>query len=303
MDQLPDFSTENAPVFLIVIILGLVLIEWGILVITKKSRKNAEGWINIASAVLTFTPIFALQQLFLIAFMFWLYNYRLFDLGTAWYVWMAAFVVYDLGFWLIHFISHRIRLFWCMHSPHHSAKEMKLSVAFRGSFLEFLLIPHNIIWMPLLGFNPVMVILIDAIGKIYGVIEHVNESWIPTKRWKWFEYLFVSPSLHRVHHSVNHLYLDRNYGETLSIWDRLFGTIQPLDEGEIPEYGIMKQIDTESLIAVQIDELRSLWNDMKSADKVSDKIKYALYPPGWNHIDGGVLAEHLRSSALNKLSE
>jgi sterol desaturase/sphingolipid hydroxylase (fatty acid hydroxylase superfamily) len=301
MDKLPDFSAENAPIFLTVIILGLVLIEWGILVLTKQSKKNLEGWINIASAALAFAPIFALQQLFFLALMFWLYNYRLLNLGTEWYVWVAAYVLYDFGFWFIHFISHRVRFFWCIHSIHHSAKEMKLSVAFRGSFFDFILIPHNIIWMPLLGFNPVMVILIDAIGKMYGVIEHINENWVPTKRWKWFEYLFVSPSLHRVHHSVNHLYLDRNYGETLSIWDRVFGTMQPLDEGEVPEYGIMKEIDTDNLVTVQTDEFHSLWNDMKSADRLTDKIKYALYPPGWNHVDGGILADELRKTASLKL--
>ena len=96
MDKLPDFSAENAPIFLTVIILGLVLIEWGILVFTKQAKRNSEGWINIASAALTFTPIFALQQLFFLALMFWLYNYRLFNLGNEWYewyVWIIGWVV------------------------------------------------------------------------------------------------------------------------------------------------------------------------------------------------------------------
>ena len=65
----------------------------------------------------------------------------------------------------------------------------------------------------------------------------------------------------------------------------------------------MKEINTDSLITVQTDELRSLWNDMKSADRLTDKIKYALYPPGWNHIDGGILAEQLRSVAIKNLPE
>ena len=137
MDKLPDFSAENAPIFLTVIILGLVLIEWGILVFTNQAKKDSEGWINIASAALTFAPIFVLQQLFFLALMFWLYNYRLFNLGNEWHVWLIGWVVYDFGFWLIHFISHRIRFFWCLHSIHHSAKEMKLSVAFRGSLFRF----------------------------------------------------------------------------------------------------------------------------------------------------------------------
>ncbi len=302
MRWIPEFSAENAPIFLILVILGLVLLEWGILVVTARTKNNTEGWINIASAALAFAPIFALQQLFFLAFMFWLYRFRVFELGNEWYVWLIGWVVYDFGFWLIHFMSHRVRLLWCLHSIHHSAKEMKLSVAFRGSFFDFILVPHNIIWMPLIGFNPVMVIFIDAFGKMYGVLEHINENWVPTKRWTWLEYLFITPSLHRVHHSTNHLYLDRNYGEAFSVWDRIFGTFQPLDDREKPVYGIMKEIDTEDLIVVQSDEFRSLWNDMKSADKLSDKIRYGLYPPGWNHIDGGTLAEQLRDAASENLN-
>jgi sterol desaturase/sphingolipid hydroxylase (fatty acid hydroxylase superfamily) len=180
---------------------------------------------------------------------------------------------------------------------HHQPKEMKLSVGFRGSFLDFLMTPHNIIWMPLLGFNPVMVLVVDAFAKMYGVLVHINESWIPTKRWKWFERLFVSPSLHRAHHSTNHLYLDRNYGEALVIWDRLFGTIQPYRESEKLEYGVMKDVDSEDLKDAQLNELRSLWQDMKSAPTISTKLKYAFYPPGWNHFDGGMLADDFRKAA------
>lgn len=298
-----DLTIESAPIILTVIILGLVLFEWGILILTKRAEANPEGWINIASAALTFAPIFTLQKVLFVAFMFWLFQFRIIDLDNAWYTFAIGWVVYDFGFWLIHLASHRVRVLWCLHSIHHSAKEMKLSVAFRGSFFDFILVPHNIIWMPLLGFHPVMVIMIDAIGKIYGVLDHINESWVPTKQWKWYEYLFISPSLHRVHHSVNHLYLDRNYGETLSIWDRLFGTLQPLSENEVPQYGIMKEIDTDSLLTVQSDEFRSLWHDMASAQKWSDKVKYALYPPGWNHVDGGLLADDLRNAASRRMKD
>jgi len=65
----------------------------------------------------------------------------------------------------------------------------------------------------------------------------------------------------------------------------------------------MKEIDTEKLLVVQIDEFRSLWNDMKSAEKFTDKLRYALYPPGWNHIDGGVLADELREAATTELGK
>ncbi|MFM1875598.1 MAG: hypothetical protein RL266_1335 [Bacteroidota bacterium] len=295
-----DFIAKNTPIFLTVLILGMIFLEWGVLLVTKKASKNKEATVSIISAGLAFFPIFILQKIFLVGLMFWLYELRFFSLNSAWYVWLAAWVVYDFGFWLIHFLCHRVRLFWCIHAVHHQPKEMKLSVGFRGSFLDFLVTPHNIIWMPLLGFHPLMILIVDAGAKIYGVMVHINEFWVPTKHWKWFEWLFVSPSLHRAHHSTNHLYLDRNYGEALVVWDKMFGTIQPYLESDKLEYGIMKEVDSEDLKDSQLSELRSLLQDLNSTNSFSDKMKYIFMPPGWNHIDGGKLAEDFRNAAKLK---
>ena len=291
---------ENTSVFLTVVILGLILLEWAVLLIAKQSKRNKEGVVNIASAGLAFLPIFILQKVLFVGLMFWLYEYRMFVLGTDWYVWLLGWIAYDFMFWFIHFISHRVRLFWCLHSVHHQPKEMKLSVGFRGSLFDFILTPHNVIWLPLIGFNPLMVLLIDSVGKIYGVLVHIHERWAPELRWKWIEKLLITPTLHRIHHSTNHIYLDRNYGEAFSFWDRIFGTFQPEIDNERIEYGVMKDTDSENLFDSQTDEFLSLWNDLKSATKYSDKLKYLFYPPGWNHTDGGMLAEDFRQLAWKK---
>lgn len=292
-----DLIANNTPMFLTILILGMIFLEWGALIATKKVSRNKEAGVSIISAGLAFFPIFLLQKIFLVGLMFWLYQFKIFSLGSEWYVWLVAWVVYDIGFWLIHFLSHRVRIFWCIHSVHHQPKEMKLSVGFRGSFLDFLLTPHNILWMPLFGFHPLMVLIVDAGAKIYGVLVHINEAWVATRRWKWMEWLLVSPSLHRAHHSTNHIYLDRNYGEAFVIWDRIFGTIQPYIESDKLEYGIMKDVDSENLTDAQLNELQSLWRDVRSADSLMNKLRYIFLPPGWNHIDGGTLAEDFRNAA------
>ncbi|WP_024740268.1 sterol desaturase family protein [Tenacibaculum maritimum] len=283
------------------IFLFSVVLEWVILVINNKINSNKSGFVNLLSYFVELLPYFILD-VFFFGIMLWLYNYRLFDLGTSWYVWVLCYVLYDLLFYIIHYLGHRVRFFWCIHGVHHTAEEMKMTVAVRGSFLGFLLTPHNTIWLPLLGFDPFMVLIIDGIAKIYGLFEHINEHFISSKN-SWIENIFVTPSVHRVHHSKNHVYLDRNYGETFSIWDHLFGTFQTEIKEEKPLYGMMDdKIDGKNLWQIQTVLWKELWYDIKTAPTFKDKINYLIKPPGWNHIDGGKLAEEFRNEAKQKIT-
>ena len=294
---LESISQYTVPTITI-IALTLVFVEWLLLIFQHKVERNKEALVSLYSAGLAFFPIFILTKLLFIGFMFWLYQYRPFDIGFQWYYWVIAWVIYDFLFWLIHLLGHKVRIIWCMHNVHHQPKEMKLSVAFRGSLFDFVIVPHNILWLPLLGFHPFLVLIVDSIGKFYGIIVHVNEKWFPNKKRTWLENILISPSAHRVHHATNHVYLDRNYGETLSIWDRFFGTYQNEIVSEPPDYGLIKHVDSEDLFDAQANEFLSLWKDIKSAERLSDKLKYLFMPPGWNHIDGGTLATQLRGNAL-----
>ncbi|MDB0600571.1 sterol desaturase family protein [Tenacibaculum maritimum] len=174
------------------IFLFSVVLEWVILVINNKINSNKSGFVNLLSYFVELLPYFILD-VFFFGIMLWLYNYRLFDLGTSWYVWVLCYVLYDLLFYIIHYLGHRVRFFWCIHGVHHTAEEMKMTVAVRGSFFGFLLTPHNTIWLPLLGFDPFMVLVVDGIAKIYGLFEHINEHFISSKN-SWIENVFVTPS-------------------------------------------------------------------------------------------------------------
>ncbi len=297
MEKSVAFLAEHTTVGITVLALVLVFGEWIILAAGKKIERHREGWVSLLSAALAFLPIFALSKLVLVGVMFWLYQYRLFDPGLAWYAWVFAWIVYEFLFWFLHWIGHNIRIFWCFHNVHHSAKEMKLSVAFRGSVFDVLYMPHNILWLPLLGFHPFMLLIVDALGKLYGILVHVHESSVREGRSRWLEWFLISPSIHRVHHSSNHLYLDRNFGQTLSIWDRLFGTYQEELATEKPVYGVLKDIDSENLLDTQLAELKSLWNDIQSTDRMVDKVRYVFMPPGWNPQSEGTTAEDLRKAA------
>ncbi|WPQ61031.1 sterol desaturase family protein [Chitinophaga sancti] len=281
------------------VVLGLVVIEWLLLVISKKMESNREGWVNVLSYVLDSIPYFFLGKVVIFGTMMWLYQYRITTLGDAWYIWILTYLVYDFMFWLVHLLGHQVRFFWCIHGVHHTAEEMKLTVAVRGSFLGFLHIPLTIIWLPILGFDPFMIFICESIARLYGLYEHVNDHFDRyVGKQRFLEFLFITPSVHRVHHAKNYIYLDRNYGETFSIWDKLFRTFQTELDDIKPVYGILSEkINPKSLWQVQLLLWRDLWMDIRSAPRLIDKIRYVLKPPGWNHIDGGKMAATYRDEA------
>lgn len=299
MDETIQIVLAKCQSALGIIIITLVVIEWIVLFFTKKIESNKEGVVNILSYVLQSIPYILFGKIVILGIMLWVYDHRLFTLGYEWYIWILAYVLYDFMFYALHFIGHKVRFFWCIHGVHHTAEEMKMTVAVRGSFLIFIHMPHTILWLPILGFDPFMIFIIELIANLYGLYEHVSEKLIG--RQAWLEGIFITPSLHRVHHAKNHKYLDTNYGETFSIWDRIFGTMQAELQDEKPVYGLMGDtINGESLWQIQMMLWRELWDDMKAAPKLTDKIKYVVMPPGWNHIDGGKKAGEYRSEAWAK---
>ncbi len=296
MQQLLSYYAEVMPLIMSVVALVVVVLEWIALTLLQKVRSHKEGWVNIFSAALTYFPIFFLNMLFTISLMFWMYQYRLFNLGFDWYVWILAYIGYDFMSYIVHWLSHKVRFLWCIHSVHHSPKEMKTSVAFRGSFAEFLLAPHLIIWLPLLGFHPLLIIIVEGVGQLYGVPLHFSEHIWAGSKWHWLRKFFITPSIHRLHHAKNAIYIDTNYGLTLNLWDRLFCTYQHQVAAEKPVYGITKEINSENLLISQTDEFIALWRDIKNAPGWWNKAKYCFMPPGWNHVDGGETAKQLRKS-------
>jgi sterol desaturase/sphingolipid hydroxylase (fatty acid hydroxylase superfamily) len=274
----------------------VVAIEWIVLSYTKKIASHKEGITNLLSAALTYYPLFFLNTFFTVSLMYLFYNNRLFDLGFSWYIWVLAYITFDFMSFLIHFLSHKVRLFWCIHSVHHSAKEMKTTVTFRTSFAKFLLAPHVTLWLPLLGFHPLMFVIVASFEQLYALRLHFNEKLLLKSKINlpWIKNIFITPLTHRLYHATDDIYLDTNYGITFSIWDRVFKTYQDEVVGKKIVFGLTKEIDSENLLISQTDEFKNLWQDIKKAPRLLDKLKYMVYSPGWNHLDGGITAKGIR---------
>lgn len=207
------------------------------------------------------------------------YARRLMTLGASPWAWLAAFVLYDLSFWVGHLAGHRVRLLWCFHSVHHTTPEMSLTAAIRGSAWDFAYLPWFFAWIPLLGVHPAMLLVVESAARTWGVLTHVSPRLVG--RLGPLEGLVVTPSAHRVHHGTAPAYLDRNYGEVLALWDRVFGTY--IAEGEAPRYGLIDPLPDDRLGTVQLSPWRALARDLRRAPGWREGLRYLFDAPGWSH--------------------
>ena len=210
----------------------------------------------------------------------YLYQFHIFNIGWHWWAWILILFADDFTFYWHHRLSHEIRVLWAAHVNHHSSQTMNLATALRQSWGEQFYKYIWWMWMPLFGFEPLMMLMMMSISLIYQYWVHTE---LIKKMPKWFEFLFNTPSHHRVHHASNVRYLDQNHAGILIIWDRLFGTFAEEKDEEKPVYGITKNINTYNLFKIASHEFIDLGKDIKRAPAFKDKLKYIFYPPGWSH--------------------
>jgi sterol desaturase/sphingolipid hydroxylase (fatty acid hydroxylase superfamily) len=219
-----------------------------------------------------------------------IYQFRIFELENIWWMWALLFFADDFSFYWHHRMSHQVRFLWAAHVQHHSSTKMNFSVALRQSWMEPFYKYLFYLWIPLLGFNPLYIFIMQAFSLIYQFFQHTElvRSLGP------IGWVFNTPSHHRVHHAVQHKYLDRNHAGILIIWDRLFGTFVKEDLKDLPVYGITENIKSYNPAIIATHEYVNLWRDLKRANKLSDKLKYLFYPPGWSHDGENRTSNYLR---------
>lgn len=208
-----------------------------------------------------------------------LYHYRILDLELNWVTGFLTFLGVDFCFYWMHRCSHRIRWFWAAHVVHHSSERMNFSTAMRQNATNI----FNGMWvfylpLALIGFNPVWIGIAYALSLVYQFFIHTTLiGKLPPR----VEMVFNTPSHHRVHHGRNPGYIDRNYGGTLIIWDRLFGTFVAEDEQAPPEYGITRPVASNNLLVLWTHEYADLFRDMARPGRLSARLKHLWKPPEW----------------------
>lgn len=224
----------------------------------------------------------------------WVWQFRFFDLGLHWWVFVTAFIFDDLRYYWYHRIAHRVRWVWAEHVNHHSSQHYNLTTALRQSWtgqmtgMFVLQVP-----LVLLGFHPAVIAFVYGFNLIYQFWIHTEAiSKLPRP----IEYIFNTPSHHRVHHATNPRYLDANYAGTLIIWDRMFGTfVEELPE-DMPRYGIVKNVGTFNPVRVAFHEWFGMFKDVFSPGlSLRQRLLYMIAPPGWSHDGSRKTSEDLKA--------
>jgi len=226
-------------------------------------------------------------------------QFALFTVEKNWYGWLYAYLMWELSYWLWHYAAHRVRLFWCLHSPHHAPAEMNLTVAWVHFFAEgYYTAAIQVPILMIMGVRPEMVAIILVIDGTWGTFIHAGEDAFKNGKLGFLEKIFITPSHHRVHHAKNPLYMDTNFCVLLPFWDWLFGTLQnEKDEVKI-EYGITREMDVTNFIDFYFGECICLYNDLKSTKGFRNKLALAFMPPGWTPESGEKTAIVVRQKFL-----
>ena len=226
-------------------------------------------------------------------------KYAPFKTTFTWYWLIYGYIIWEFSHFIYHFLAHKVRILWCLHSTHHAPQTMNLSVTYTHFFLEapYADVIRTSICI-LAGVNPALLFFIMFIDGTWGAFIHVGENIMKDGRMGFLNKIILTPSHHRVHHARNPMYMDTNFCNLLNIWDKAFGTFKN-EHKEMPvEYGITRQMNANSFIDVNFGEFGALWKDIRQAPGFKNKLLYLIMPPGWSHTGDHKTAKVVRQQYL-----
>lgn len=194
----------------------------------------------------------------------------------AWWTWVAATVLFDLGFYWGHRLSHVVNLAWAAHVVHHSSEAYNLSTALRQPSFNFLF--SWLVYAPMAaaGIPPLAFAVAAGVNLVYQFWPHTRL----VGRLGWFDRWFASPSNHRVHHGRNDWCIDRNFGGVLMVWDRLFGTFVEERDGDPVVFGIREPLGSYDPYRANLHHFEALWRDLRRARSWRDRVLVLFGHPG-----------------------
>ncbi len=283
------FLLCSVPVYAILIVLEIIISNWG----GRKFYTVKETLQNFYLTAINGGIDFILRWAFYISVLTWCYDHHFFTISNPWLYWLLLFLLEDLAFYIEHRVDHYCRIFWAIHVTHHSSEEFNLTTGLRSSVFQPVYRFFYFIPLALMGFNPLDIVFMYSITQTYGILVHTNYI---KKMPAWFEAVLVSPSHHRVHHASNTIYLDKNMGMCLIIWDKLFGTFQQELDSEPVRYGLTKPVENASHpVKIIFHEWENIGRDLKKKLPLTTRLKYLFMPPGWSHDGSTLTANQMRA--------
>jgi len=270
--------TLAVPAFFILIFIELI---YG-LVSGKSNYRLNDTFTSISLGLISrYIPLLGLGiQGAAFAYVAQYYNLKLFSPSSLW-VWIFAFFLYDFCYYWMHRLHHEVKVLWATHVVHHHGEEFNLSTALRQTSTGFLW--KWIFYLPIfiVGIPPEVFVTVAGVNLVYQFWVHTEH--IP--KLGWYEYVFVSPSNHRIHHAQNKHYVDANYGGVFILWDRIFGTYKEEMEELKPIYGTAKPLRSWNPFKANLDIFREMLLDSSRTKSFKDKIGVWFSRPNWRPED------------------
>ncbi|UVE17641.1 sterol desaturase family protein [Pseudomonas sp. LS44] len=266
------------PFFFLLIGLELLADRWrGV-----STYRLADAVNSLSAGVLSTTSGLLTKALGLLTYTFAWQHWGVFGLtaDNLW-VWLFAFVFYDFCYYWNHRLGHERNVLWAAHSVHHQSEEYNLSTALRQTSTGFIFGWIFYLPMALVGVPPLVFLTVAALNLLY-------QFWVHTRhvpKLGWFEWLFITPSNHRVHHAQNPVYMDRNYGGVFIVWDRLFGTFQEELDAEPVVFGVTTPLRSWNPLWANLQFYAVLWHDAVRAESRWDKLRIWFMRTGWRPAD------------------
>lgn len=204
----------------------------------------------------------------------WIFDhYALLRIDNVWYVWVMLLLATDLVWYWYHRLGHEINLMWAAHVVHHQSEAFNYTVSARITTIQAIV--RNAFWciLPLVGFHPDMVVTMLIVHGTYSFFTHTQ--LVP--KLGWLEYIFITPSHHRVHHASNEKYLNKNYGDLFVFWDKMFGTFQLEDEQ--PRYGLTHPLRSFSFVWQHVHYFAELYYAVRTTSGWRSKLRILFGRP------------------------
>ena len=280
----------STPLYLLIIGLEILLTHLQ----HKKSYTVKDTLTNVYLMLLN-GGIDLLFRVITLAVWMWFFNFSNVTWHSTFAYWFWLIIAEDFIYYWLHRFDHEVRFFWATHVTHHSSDKINFTVGFRSSVFQPLYRFIYFIPLALCGFKPLDIAFAYSATQIWGIFVHTELI----KKMGWLEYVFVTPSHHRVHHASNPKYLDKNMGMFLIIWDKMFGTFQeelPAEMYQPIKYGLTKNLEKPNAITIVFHEWQQLWKDIRRKDiSFKEKWNYVFGPPGWSHDGSRQTSEQMRA--------
>lgn len=278
MDQFLHFYINHAAVIFGAVVLTAILAEKVWQACARRDLELRSTATSLGSGAAFLIAKTLVGKALFIGMGLWVFNnHRLFDLDLGDpLVWVGVFLIRDFVYYWVHRMEHVTRLFWASHLVHHSPTTIGMATAVRVPWMEALYKPFFGLWLPLIGFNPLAAIAFDVAAATLSQLQHTES--MPANPRSLIAKVFVTPSLHRVHHGSNPEYIDKNFGAVLIVWDRMFGTYEP--EVAPVVFGVGERDSVTTLADALTGGYRRLFDDMAAAADLDHAIDIALARPG-----------------------